>query len=281
MNARRRPGRALVLLLVFSGVGQAQTGKAQVAPPPTPASVELARLGFVEGGVEIQRPGGAWTKAVENQSLSGGDRVRTLRGGTARLEFPWTDIAMSDGSEVSLQNNRVLTVRLDHGRIDIDPEQTLLRVITDEAAVSGAGRTVVRREGQSTFVGSYYGGAEVEAKGVSLRLGVNRGALARAGAPPEPVAMGPPPRVISPAANPRYVKPGQPVRLVWAGPEPAYHLDVLSIDSDVPVLSLDIDARTFDLRLDWLGTFRWRVSGRSGIAESQPSGEGLICVVEK
>jgi hypothetical protein len=56
---------------------------------------------------------------------------------------------------------------------------------------------------------------------------------------------------------------------------------VLPIDSDVPVLSLDTDAQEFDLRLDWLGTFRWRVAGRVGTTESQPSSEGLICVVEK
>jgi len=239
-------------------------------------------MGFVEGGVEIQHPGGAWTKAAENEPLFVGDRVRTLPGGTARLEFPWTAIAMGDGSEASLPNNRVLTLQLDRGRLDIDPEQSLLRVITEEAMISGGGRTLVRRVGKSTFVGSYNGGADVEGKGTIVRLGINRGTLVNAGsAPGEAQPLGPAPKVISPAADPRYVRPSEAVKLTWTGRERAYHLEVLSIDSDVPVVSLDIDTGEFDLRLKWLGTFRWRVSGRTGPVESQPSGEGLICVVEK
>ena len=100
-------------------------------------------------------------------------------------------------------------------------------------------------------------------------------------APSEPQPLSPAPRVIAPSADPRYVNPGDPVRLVWTGLEPTYHLEVLSIDSDIPVMSLDIPTREYDLRLNWLGTFRWRVAGRTGAIESQASGEGLICVVEK
>ncbi len=273
---------SLVLLAAVAGSAEAQTGKPKAGPAPTPAALEVARMGFVEGGVELQHPGGAWAKTAEDQPILIGDRVRTLKGGTARLEFPWTAVAVGDGSEVSVPNARVLTLQLDRGRLDIDPEQTLLRVVTEEAVISGAGRTLVRREGTSTFVASYNGGADVEAKGAIVRLGVNKGTLVTAGkAPGEATTLGPAPRVVSPRADPRYVKPGQVVRLTWTGQETAYHLEVLSIDSDVPVVSLDIDAREYDLRLPWLGTFRWRVAGRFGPVESQPSGEGLVCVVEK
>lgn len=273
---------SLALLLAVGGAAQAQTGKAKAAASPSPAALEVARLGFVEGSVDVQHPGGAWTRAAENQPLMIGDRVRTSRGSTARLEFPWTAIAMGDGSEAGLQDNRVLTLQLERGRLDIDPEQTLLRVVTEEAAISGTGRTLVRREGKSTFVGSYNGGAEVESKGAVVRLGINKGTLVKAGsAPGEAQTLGPAPRVISPSMDPPYIRPGSPVRLTWQGREPAYHLEVLSIDSDVPVMSLDIDAGEFELRLNWLGMFRWRVAGRNGPVESQPSGEGLICVTEK
>jgi hypothetical protein len=273
---------SLALLLAGAATAPAQTAKGKATATPTPAALEVARMGFVEGGVEVRRPGGAWTRAAENQPLLMGDRVRTLRGGTARLEFPWTAIAVGDDSELALQDNRVLTLKLERGRLDIDPEQTLLRVVTEEAAISGSGRTLVRREGTSTFVGSYNGGAEVEGKGVTVRLGINKGTLTKAGsAPGEAQPLGPAPRVVSPSTDPPYVRPGDPVRLKWKGPEPAYHLEVLSIDSDVPVISLDIDAGEFELRLNWLGMFRWRVAGRTGPVESQPSGEGLICVVEK
>lgn len=272
---------ALVIGLASSA--PAQTKRPAPVPKPTPSvRIEVARLGFVEGGIEIQQPGGAWTKGAEKQALAIGDRVRTLTGGTARLEFPWTAIAMSDASEAVLEQGRVLTLRLESGRIDLDPEQTLLRVVTGEAAISGSGRTLIRREGGTTFVASYSGGADVEAEGVSVRVGVNKGTVVNAGkAPSEPRPLSPAPRVVAPSADPRYVNPGEPVRLVWTGLESAYHLEVLSIDSDIPVMSLDILTREYDLRLNWLGTFRWRVAGRTGAIESQASGEGLICIVEK
>jgi hypothetical protein len=276
------PLASLVFLVALVGSAEAQTGKTKKGPAPTPAALEVARLGFVEGGVEVQHPGGAWTKTAEDQPLLIGDRVRTLKGATARLEFPWTAVAVGDGSEISVPNARVLTLQLHRGRLDIDPEQTLLRVVTEEAAVSGAGRTLVRREGTSTFVASYNGGADVEANGAIVRLGINKGTLITPGkAPAEATALGPAPRVVSPKADPRYVKPGEAVHLIWTGQETGYHLEVLSIDSDVPVVSLDIDAREYDLRLPWLGTFRWRVAGRFGPVESEASGEGLVCVVEK
>ena len=273
---------SLAILLNLGGTAHAQAGKGKEKATPSPAALEVARMGFVEGVVEIQRRGEAWTRAVENQPLSMGDRVRTQPGGTARLEFPWTAIAVGDGSELSLQNNRVLTVELERGRLDLDPEQALLRIVTAEATITGSGRTLVRREARTTFVGSYSGGADVEAMGTIIRLGVNKGTLANAGAAPaEAQPLGPAPRVVSPSADPRYIRPGQAVPLKWTGREQAYHLEVLSIDSDVPVMSLDISSGEYDLRLNWLGTFRWRVSGRTGPVETQPSGEGLICVVEK
>ncbi|MBK5255013.1 MAG: hypothetical protein JJE39_03190 [Vicinamibacteria bacterium] len=270
---------ATALALLGGGALRPLTAQAQAQAQ---APLEVARLGFLEGGVEIQRSGGGWIRVAEGDALSIGDRVRTLRGGTARLEFPWTAIAMGDESEISVQKNRVLTLQLEKGRLDIDPEQSLLRVVTEEAAISGSGRTLVRREPGATFVGSYAGGADVEGNGTTVRLGLNKGTLVRKGAAPtEAMLMSAPPSVLSPAADPQYVLPGQPVHLTWTGLESAYHLEVLSIDSDIPVISLDIDAGQFDLRLNWLGTFRWRVSGRSGPVESQASGEGLICVVEK
>jgi hypothetical protein len=166
-------------LLLFGAAAEVKAQRARPTPGKPAAlsaeRIEVARLGFVEGGVEIQQPGGAWTRGAEKQALAVGDRVRTLQGGTARLEFPWTAIAAGDGSEVAVEKGRVLTLRLESGRIDIDPEQALIRLVTAEAAISGSGRTLVRREGGVTFVASYSGGAEVEAEGVTVRLGMNKG----------------------------------------------------------------------------------------------------------
>ncbi|MEO8361603.1 MAG: hypothetical protein ABI672_16330 [Vicinamibacteria bacterium] len=286
--SRQRRSLALALVTVgfattaFSQVTTPARKGAKEAPAKVMAPVELARMGFVSGAVEVQRQGGAWTPALEDDPLSSGDRVRTLKGSTARLEFPWTAIAVGDDSEVSLEKARVLTLQLERGRIDIDPEETLLRTVTAEATISGSGRTIVRREGTTTFVGSYNGGADVESKGSIVRLGVNKGTVVNpSAAPAEAIAMAAPPKVISPSADPRYIRPGEPLRLIWTGRQPTFHLEVLPIDSDVPVVSLDVASQEYDLRLDWLGTFRWRVAGRSGAVESQPSGEGLICVVEK
>jgi hypothetical protein len=285
MTSPRSPGSlALALVLALAGSIGAQTarGKAKPTPAPVSAALEVARVGFIDGGVEVQHPGGAWTKAQENQPLLIGDRVRTLKGGTASLEFPWTAVSLGDGSEISLPGGRVLTLQLERGRVDVDPEQTLIRIVTEEAVISGSGRTLVRREGTATFVASVNGGAEVEASGSVVRLGLSKGTLVTTGkAPGEPESLGPPPRIVSPKADPRYIRPGQDVRLTWTGEESAYHLEILSMDSDVPVMSLDVENREFDIRLAWLGTFRWRVAGRFGPVESQASGEGLICVVEK
>jgi hypothetical protein len=276
------PLGSLACLLALLGSAEPQKTKATPTPTPPSAALEVARIGLIDGSVEVQHPGGAWTKAAENQPLMIGDRLRTLKGGTASLDFPWTAISMGDGSEISLPNGRVLTLQVDRGRVDIDPEQTLIHITTAEAVISGSGRTLVRRDGGATFVASLNGGAEVEAKGSVVRLGLNKGTLVTSGkAPGQPETLGVAPNVVSPKADPRYARPGQPVRLVWAGQENAYHLEILSMDSDVPVVSIDVENREFDIRLAWLGTFRWRVASRSGPVESQPSGEGLICVVEK
>lgn len=269
----------LTALLAPSAPAQAQSGKAR---NPATAALEVAKMGFPYGGVQVLKPGGAWVPAVEGEPLSAGDRVRTLAGGTARLEFPWTVVALGDGTEVSIVKNRVLTLQLDSGRIDVDPEEALLRIVTAEASISGTGRTLVRREGDTTFVGSHYGGANVEALGAIVRLGVNRGTTVRPDSvPAEARLLEPAPRVVSPASDPRYVQPEQDVQLTWTGLGSTYHLEILPIDSDIPVLSLDLDATEFTVRLPWLGTYRWRVSGRTGPVESEASGEGLICVVEK
>jgi hypothetical protein len=269
----------LATLLVAPAFAQVKPARKAAAPAPV---VEVARVLFVLGEVEVQRQGGAWAQVTEEEPLSIGDRLRTKRGGTARIEFPWTQVAIGDASEIAIEKAMFLTLRLESGRIDIDPEQDLLRVVTDETTISGTGRTLVRREGGVTFVGSYNGGASVEAGKEVVRLGVNRGTTVSGGKPPAPSSPLPaPPRVLAPASDPRYVRPGELVHLSWKGEQASYHLEVLPIDSDVPVLSLDTDAQEFDLRLDWLGTFRWRVAGRVGTTESQPSSEGLICVVEK
>jgi hypothetical protein len=251
-------------------------------PPPAPALVEVAQIAFAEGVVEVSRGESAWRAAAERESLSVGDRVRTTLGATARLEFPWTAVSLGDNSEISLERSTVLTVRLDRGRLDLDPEQDLMKIVTGEATVSGRGRTVVRREPGSTFVSSAAGGADVEGMGQTVRLGLAKAVVVNAGAAPsEPMPLAEGPNVVSPAADPRYVRPGEMVRLEWKGRQPGYHLQVLSVDSDVPVIAIDLKGTSYDLRVNWLGTFRWRVAGRTGPIETQLSGEGLLCIVEK
>ena len=270
------------LTVATLAAAQAQPPMAKVAATPQPAAVEVARLSFINGSVEIQHGDGAWVAGAEDQGLSSGDRLRTLKGSTARLEFPWTAVAVSDSTGVSFPRNRLLTLQLDAGRIDVDPEQGLMRIVTGEVTITGAGRTLVRREGTTTFVGSYGGGANVETPNSLVRLGIGKGTIVNGGAAPgEPERLATPPKVLSPASDPRYVRPGESVRLAWAGREPLFHLEVLPIDSDVPVVSIDVAATTYDLKLPWLGTFRWRVAGRAGPIETEASAEGLICVVEK
>ena len=86
VGTRRLFCSALVVLCVLgasSAHAQVARTRPRATPTPVPA-VEVARIGFVEGGAEVQRPGGDWTAAVEDQPLSIGDHVRTLPGGTLR-----------------------------------------------------------------------------------------------------------------------------------------------------------------------------------------------------
>ncbi|MEO8500428.1 MAG: DUF1549 domain-containing protein, partial [Vicinamibacteria bacterium] len=69
---------SFVILLSIGATSHAQTGGGKGRPTPLPVALEVARMGFVEGMVEVQHPGGDWTKATENQPLSMGDRVRTI-----------------------------------------------------------------------------------------------------------------------------------------------------------------------------------------------------------
>ena len=243
--------------------------------------VVVATVVLVDGRLEFSRKGGPWRPAPEQQTLAVGDRVRTPAGSSARLEFPWTMVTLGDQSLIALEGDPTLSVRLEAGRIDMDPEAELIRLVTKEAAVSGAGRTILRREGETTFVVSLVGGAEVEAAGKTVRLGVGRSVLVGREGPGEPAVQTPGPRVVFPGADPLYVRPNDAVRLEWTGASPGYLLEVLPLDSETPVISLDVAGTTREIRLPWLGTFRWRVTGRQGAIETQSSGEGLICVVEK
>ena len=131
---------SLVFLVALGRIGRgARPGSRRAGPRPLPPPSRWRAWASWKAASRFQHPGGAWTKAAEDQPLLIGDRVRTLKGGTARLEFPWTAVAVGDGSEVSIPNARVLTLQLDRGRLDIDPEQTLLRVVT------GRGRDQRRR----------------------------------------------------------------------------------------------------------------------------------------
>lgn len=263
----------------FAALAGAAAGQALAAQDP--ATVVVATVVLVDGKLEFSRRGGPFRPAPEQQTLAVGDRVRTTAGSSARIEFPWTMVTLGDQTTIALEGDPTLSVRLDAGRIDMDPEAELIRLVTKEAVVSGAGRTVLRRDGASTFVVSLMGGADVEAGGKTVRLGVSRSVLVSSEGPGEPVLQTEGPKVVFPGADPLYVRPNQTVRLEWTGASPGYLLEVLPIDSQTPVISLDVTGSTREIRLPWLGTYRWRVTGRQGAVETQPSGEGLICVVER
>lgn len=270
---------AAALLVALAGSALSWS---QATPAPPTQVVVVGKATFIEGRAEVSHGDGPWLPMAEEQAFAVGDRIRTLAGSTARLELPWTAVSVSDNTLLQIEKTTVLTLRLAHGRVDVDPEQNLPRIATGEASVGGNGRTVVRRDGSTTFVASDAGGAEVEAQGQSTRVPPTSGLVVNTGAPSsQPMPLTDAPRVVTPSADPRYTHPGETVRLTWEGRAPRYHLQVLSVDSDIPVLAIDLNGTSYDLKLGWLGTFRWRVAGLSGPIESQLSAEGLVCVVEK
>jgi hypothetical protein len=251
------------------------------ASAATPDAASLARLTFVEHGVETGVA--SWEQAVEGRGFDIGQRLRTGPEGVARLDLPWMVLSVGPGSELRFPDEHLLAVVVERGRVVLDARtHEALKLVTAEGEVRGLGRAIVRREDQRTIVTCVEGRFEVLASGRGVSLVPGSGTVVSSGRPPTAPADTPPPpgeESLWPGRDPVFTARGEPLDLRWEATAPSYHLEILPVGADTVLLERDVGPPPVPLSLPWGGAFRWRVAARDerGL-EGLPSTEGLICV---
>lgn len=252
---------------------------ASVAQP-----IEVARVGYILG--DLERGGeGAWSPASEGSPVSIGDAFRTGPESRVRFDFPWMSVAIDSRSLLSFPDAAVLSAVLEEGRVEpFSTRGSIIKIVTAEAQVRGAGRVAVRRDGVRTRVSVLEGRFTVEPPGeVAIEVPAGKGLILVGGEPPGPVLdLAPPPEGLNPGEDPFYVLLGQTAALEWRGEAPAYRVEILGFDGADVVLGRDVDQTATSIAMTWLGAFRWRVSALDARGlEGLPSELGSVCVVQK
>jgi hypothetical protein len=246
--------------------------------------VEVARVGYVLGTLEHGGEG-SWSAVSEGTPVAIGDAFRTGPESRARFDFPWMSVAIDSESLLRLPDAAVLSAVLEEGRVEpFSPRGSIIKVVTAEASVRGAGRVVVRRDGVRTRVSVLEGRFAVEPPGeVAIEVPAGKGLILVGGEPPGPVLdLAAPPEGLNPGEDPSYLQRGGAAVFEWRGDAPAYRVELLGFDGEDVILGRDVAQTTTSMTLPWLGTFRWRVSALDARGlEGRPSGSGSICVVEE
>lgn len=267
-----------LLYLSFSLAG----ASAQKASPPAP--IAIAKIAYVDDLVERQARGEGWARVTEGMELRIGDRLRTGRRGSARIDFPWMSVALAGSSQLSVPASLVLSTVLEEGRVEqTAPRGEMIKLVTAEARIRGEGRVVVRRENGRTLVSALAGSFRIDGAGKPVSLASGQGTIVAAGrAPLPPVPLAPAPTALDPGDDPLYVLPSEPVTMRFMSTATAHHVEVVTIDSNEVLLQRELGTGPATVVIPWEGTFRWRVSARDkdGL-EGLPSKEGLIAVVAK
>jgi hypothetical protein len=217
--------------------------------------------------------------------LRTGDRLRSDGESLVRLEMPWTAVVAAPSTVASIPLSTVLAIELEDGRLDqLARGGDILKMRTREALIRGtAGRVIVRRQQNTTWIAAIRGSYRIEMPGRVLFLSAGYGTRIPAGGVPTPPTRLPSaPIDISPGGDPAYVVLGQSLPLSWSATEADYHLQVRVVDTDEIVFDRDVGRPPYQLRLPWLGTYGWQVSTRDAQGgEGQPSQYGYFSVVEK
>ena len=275
--------RAL-LSLSFSFAGACLTASAHAQKASPPAPIAIAKIAYVDDVVERQAGGEGWARVTEGMELRIGDRLRTGRGGSARIDFPWMSVALAGSSQLSVPSSLVLSTVLEEGRVEqMAPRGDMIKLVTAEARIRGEGRVVVRRENGRTLVSALTGSFRIEAKGKLVSVAGGQGTIVASGrAPSPPVLLPAPPTALAPGDDPLYVLPNEPVTMRFASSARSHHVEITTIDSNEVLLQRELGTGPATVVIPWQGTFRWRVSARDkdGL-EGLPSKEGLIAVVAK
>jgi len=256
-----------------------------------PPGVPVARLAYVESGVQRQSGRGKWSSVSEGDPLRTGERIKTGPTAVTRVAFPWMSVVVAPESVVSIPSGAVLSVTLESGRAQLAAsEGDIIKLRTDELELRGGGNVVVRRAGSTTLVTVLSGSFRVSAGDRTalisappqlVTLGAGKAVVVRPNTRLEVETPPAPPQGLRPGSDPVYVKPGEAAALAWTPNGMRYHVQLLAIDSEEPWLERDVDTASLSLAIPWPGTFRWRVSTRDARGlEGLPSAEGLVCVVQ-
>ncbi|HJS57413.1 MAG TPA: hypothetical protein VKA01_04855 [Vicinamibacteria bacterium] len=248
------------------------------------AGIPVARATHAEGRLEAMNTQGDWTALQEGARVVTGDRLRTLESTTARLDFPWVQLALGARSAVTIMSSRVLTAEVLEGRAEqrSEPGAHLMRMRTREAVVRGDGHVVVRREGEVTLVTVLEGRVLITSGGTTRAVKKGEGAISRPNTPPERVQPPVAPTALVPGADPAYVVDGHGVSLAWSGTQRDHVVQILELASDEVLVQREVTGRSVTVDVPWEGTFRWRVATRapSGL-EGLPSDSGYFCRVAR
>jgi hypothetical protein len=257
-------------------------------PPERPAAkgVAIGSLAWVDQTVErAELPAkSAWRRMGEGDQLRTGDTFRTAENATARLEFPWMQVALGPSSMLTIPASTVLSTVLEQGRAEFSGEgRDIVKIVVGDGEVRGGGHLVLRRSSGRTSAAALEGSFRVRASGRVVVIGAGEGTVVSDGRPPEPAAPLPPaPGGLLPGADPVYVISGQPVELRWAPSGENYYVQILDFQKDEVLLARDASGPPLRIHLPWLGSYRWRVSTRDARGvESQPSAAGFICSVDR
>jgi hypothetical protein len=267
--------------LLTAGALAAILGLAGPATAQTAGS--LAKLTYVENGVERAAGTAGWGQASEGGSFEIGDGLRTGPQGLARLELPWMTLSLSPGADVSFPDDYVLSIVLQKGRVVLEAEEhPALKLETAEAQIRGTGRAVIRREEGRTLVTCLEGRFRVVGRGRGVSISPAQGTVVLAGKTPtaaEDTLAPPVAEALWPGSDPVYTEPGAELELQWESEAPKFQIEVLPVGSETVLMQRDVGPPPARLALPWSGAFRWRVASRDDRGlEGLPSQAGLICV---
>jgi hypothetical protein len=245
--------------------------------------VPVANLAMTAGVVERADAKGNWTPLREGDRLLTGDLVRTGADGMARLELPWMWAFVGPQTELLIPSGFILGTVLERGRVQLVADGgDAVKLQAGPADVRGRGRVVVRRDRQRTAVMSQTDVARVTLKGRAVNVPAGQGVVIQGNQVGRPTELPKPPAIVSPSSDPVYIRPDEVVSVQWTGDAERYVVEVLPLQDESAALVYESMTTSQEVQVPWLGLYRWRVMGvaSSGL-ESAPSGEGLICVVEK
>jgi hypothetical protein len=267
-----------------------QAAPAAPAPRPTPrprgSGIGIGSLAWLDREIErAELPAKAsWQRLREGDALRTGDSFRTAPDATARLEFPWMAVTLGGATLFTIPASSVLSTVLEQGRAEFaGPGREMVKIRVGDGEVRGGGRLVLRRSVGRTSAAALEGSFRVRAAGRTVEIKAGQGTVVADGRPPDPPQPLPAsPDGLEPGQDPLYVRAGQAAELRWTPTGAAHHVEVLALDRDLVMMTRDVGPPPLRLELPWRGTYRWRVAARDGRGvESRPSGEGLICAVDR